>query len=327
MKKINITILLFVVIIIVGGISAFVMFKIENQAIEKRRVYLVVKTIDQKLEFWLNVVSGARVAAKELGVEVIIRGPEKETMVDDQIAIMEEIIKEKPEAIALAACDYHALGAVSEAAVKAGITLVTVDSDVEMISKHSLVATDNQGAAKRIGHELAKLMDEKGQVAIVAHIKGASTAFERTEGFKMGLQHFKEIELIGEPYYTNNNEHIAYKVALEIVETHPEIKAIFAANEVTLLGVAKAVRDLESEKKILVVGFDMNEEIATLIEQEVIDATMVQKPFNMGYTAVKEALEVLDGKEVEEIDTGVALINRENMFLPENQKLIVPVVK
>lgn len=326
MKKINITILLFAVILIVVGISMFVIIRMDNQETKKKQVYLVVKAMGENTDFWSNVINGAEVAAKELGVHVIIKGTDKEIMIDEQINIMYEIIKERPEAIAIAANDYFDLNEVCEKAVEQGITLVTVDSDVNMSTEHSFVATNNKEAAKIIGNELASLMNETGEVAIVSHVKGVFTAFEREEGFKKGLQDFENIHILEKIYYANNSQKTAYKSVINIVETYPDLTAVFATNEVTLLGVARAIKDLGLEEEIIVVGFDMNREIATMIEEEIIDGTMVQKPFNMGYTAIKEALEVLEGKEVEKVDTGVVLINRNNMFSPENQKLIVPII-
>lgn len=324
MKRFNITILLVAVLLVVGGLSLFMLNRLENQPKSKDQVYLVIKTVSENTDFWSNVINGAGVAATELGVEVVVKGPEREIYIDDQIALIKSIIEMKPEAIAIAASEYYALAEVCDEAVEAGITLVTFDSDAAMTKNHSFVATNNLSAAKRIGHELSTLMGGQGKVAILSHVEGAFTAIEREEGFLLGIRPFEEMVAREEIIYTDNSREIAYESAIRIIEENPDIDAIFGTNEVTLLGVGEAVKDLGLSDEIHVVGFDMNDEIALMIEEGAIDATMVQKPFNMGYIAVKEALEVMDGKEPEVVDTGAVLINKENMFLPENQKLIVP---
>jgi ribose transport system substrate-binding protein len=302
------------------------MLQLDKQVPKKEKVYMVIKTVSENTDFWDNVLDGAEVAATELGVEVIVDGPEREIYVEDQIAIMQSFVDLKPKTIAIAASDYKALSAVCNAAMDAGITLVTFDSDAEINQPHSFVATNSREAAQRLAHELATLIDGKGQLAIVSHVEGAFTTFEREDGFKKGLNPYPEIEVVSEGNYSDNYEEVAYEMTEGLVEKYPDLKAIYATNEGSLLGVGKAIRDLGLQNKITVVGFDMNSEIALMIEEDVIDAAMVQRPFNIGYLAVKEAIEVSKGKEPEVIDTGAVMINKANMFLPENQKLIVPSV-
>lgn len=326
MKKFNITILLLTVIVLVGSISIFMFYRIENQQIQRERIYLIIKTVSENTLFWDNVINGAEVAANELGVEVIVRGPQKETNVEEQIQIIQELIDEKPTAIAVAAVDFDAIADVCDEIVKNDIIVVTFDSDANMISPHSFVATNNLSSSKRLGHELADIINEHGKVAILSHVEGAYTASERIDGFVQGIKPYPDIEVVGETYYTDNSREIAYEAVMEIVEIYPELTALYATNEVSLLGVGEAIKELGLEEQITVVGFDMNYSIALMIEEGVIDVSMVQKPFNMGYTAIKEVLEVKEGKAVEFVDTGSVLINKDNMFLPENQKLIVPYV-
>ena len=73
-------------------------------------------------------------------------------------------------------------------------------------------------------------------------------------------------------------------------------------------------------------GFDNSYEIINAVEMNIIKATIVQKPFNMGYLAVKTAYELIRHQKVSpNIDTGSVLITRENMFTVQNQKLLFPV--
>lgn len=327
MRKFNVTILLLASLMVVIVISVFMLYQMDQQTTSKKQIYLIIKTITENGDFWSNIVNGAELGAVELGVDVKIKGPQKELNVDEQIQIMEEIILEKPFAIAIAATDYERLGAVCDKAIKSGIVLVTFDSDAKMESVHSFIATNNLVASQRLAHEMATLMNNKGKVAIFSHIKGAFTSQEREAGFIKGLKPFTEITIVGDVNYTDNDADISYHKALEVIEEYPDINALYGTNEATLVGIARAVRDLKLQDQVHVVGFDMSNDIAQMIEENVIDAAMVQRPFNMGYLSIKEALEVEAGKEPSVIDTGAVLINKENMYLPENQKLIVPNVK
>lgn len=327
MKKFNVSILLLTTLILVGVISIFMIFQLDKAPVEKKRIYLIIKTVTENGDFWSNIVNGAELGAVELGVDVIIQGPQRELFVEEQIKIVEDIIKEKPVAIAIAATEYARLGPICDKVIDAGIILVTYDSDALMVNKHSFIATNNQAASQRLAHELATLMSGNGKVAIFSHIEGSFTSQEREEGFLKGLKPFENLEVIGEVNYTDNNADVAYDKAMTIIRKYPDVGALYGTNEATLTGIARAVKELKLENQIHVVGFDMSNAIAQMIEENVIDAAMVQRPFNMGYLAIKEVLEIEAGEDPSVIDTGAVLINKENMFLPENQKLIVPNVK
>ena len=72
-------------------------------------------------------------------------------------------------------------------------------------------------------------------------------------------------------------------------------------------------------------AFDSDLELIHGLEEGVITATLVQKPYSMGYLSVKNAYSLITGKDVRrDIDTGSVLITRENMYDIRNQKLLFP---
>ena len=314
---------LLLVLILLVGISIGAMKRLDYQGAKQQTIYLITKT-SEDIDFWISVAEGAKVAATELGVQVIIDGPTSETEVERQIDIIEKTIKKRPTAIAIAATDYERIGDVCQRAVDQGITVVTYDSDALFETDHSYIATNNLLASQRLAHELGTSMDGPGRVVILSHVKGSFSAFEREEGFKKGLKPFQQLTVEEEVYYIDNDMETAYEYAVHIIKTYPDMVALYGTNEIALQGIAEAVNDLNVQSEIYVAGFDINTRIAYFIETDVIKATMAQRPFNMGYLAVKEALEVQETKEPRQVDVSSVLINKENMFLPENQKLIVP---
>ena len=99
-----------------------------------------------------------------------------------------------------------------------------------------------------------------------------------------------------------------------------------ALNEIVTLGVAMAIEDSGASNRISVVGFDNAPQELAFLEQGVLKATVVQRPYNMGYMAVKTAVEFLKGDKVKPIiDTGSVLITAGNMFQREYQELLFPV--
>jgi len=74
------------------------------------------------------------------------------------------------------------------------------------------------------------------------------------------------------------------------------------------------------------IGFDNSPPIIQFLENGVIQAIIVQKPFNMGYLGIKSAVDTINGTAVDAvIDTGSVCITRDTMYTSENQKLLFPV--
>ena len=330
MDKIKRNILLISILFVVLIFSAINTLNLINERNYKKPVvYLVLKTINPNIEFWESVKKGAELASVEFEVDVIVEGAIDETNVEVQDEILEEIIKKKPKAIVLAVTDYKKIQPVAEKILEEGITLVTIDSDVKTDYKHSFVATNNTLAAKKAGKEMARILGEKGQVAVMTHFYASTTAKEREQGFRQELESYKDIKVIDKTWYCNSDVNLAYQKTLSILKEHPEVNGIFGSNEVAILGIAKAISDKGLSNKIKLIGFDSNPEVVQLIEEDVIDAVMVQRPFNMGYIGIKKAVEETKDrrKQKEFIDTGCVLITKENVYEPENQKLIFPFSK
>ena len=301
------------------------MLAMVNRSGQSEVVYFVSKTSSENSTFWHSVERGVKVAADELGLEVIFVGPQREIDLEEQAQLVREGILLDPMAIILAASDYKALSEVSEAVVEENITFLTVDSDVAIDSEHSFIATNNINAAKLLAGEMAKLIGGDGLVGIVSHLEGTTSSIDREKGFSEGLADYKGIQIIEEIPYSSNDAVIAYNKTIELIGKYPDLEGLFGTNEATLIGIAKAVATLGLEGQIAVVGFDISEEAASYLEKEIIQAIIIQRPFNMGYLSVLEAYkQVKSGKDAERIDVDIVLVTKDNMFDEENQKFLIP---
>ncbi len=296
-----------------------------NQRGDNDVIYFVSKTSSENSTFWHSVERGVKVAADEIGANIVFVGPERELDLDDQIDLVRDGIDEDPMAIILAASDYNALAEVAKEVMDKKIPFLTVDSDVNVENAHSFIATDNVAAANMLAKELAKYMGEEGTVGIISHLEGATSAIDRENGFIEGMGAFSEIEVLDKIFYSSNDSDIAYEKAVEMMKLHPEITGLFATNEATLIGIAKAIEDLDLGERVNIVGFDISEEAASYIEKDIVKAIIVQRPFNMGYLSVYEANRLANGGNgTDFIDVDVVLVSKKNMFDEENQKFIIP---
>ena len=277
--------------------------------------------------FWLAVKAGAEDAAKEMGAEIIWKGPAKETDVAGQKRIIENFINQEVDAIVMAACNETALIPTIEQADKAGIAVVTIDSGVKSDVPKSFIATDNVEGAREAARVLAKLIDEKGQVGLIPFVKGAATSNMREDGFKNEIKKYKDIELVS-VLYSNSDIMQGVRVTEDMLTAKPNLAGIFAANEGGAVGAARALALRRLGGKVKLVAFDAAPAEMNALQKGTIQALIVQNPYKMGYEGVRAAIRSMNGEEIEpRIDTGVTVVTMENFNDPDIQKLLYPTGK
>jgi ribose transport system substrate-binding protein len=150
---------------------------------------------------------------------------------------------------------------------------------------------------------------------------------EREEGARRMLEQDGRYPILG-TWFTDNFEEKAYAITQQLLADHPDLGGILAMNEVSTVGAARALRDMGPAGMPRLVGFDSSLTEVQFIEQGIIAATVIQKPFNMGYLAVQAARDIALNRSVPPlIDTGSVLITAKNLYEPENQKLLFPFVE
>jgi ribose transport system substrate-binding protein len=273
----------------------------------KPRIVVILKTIDfESLAFWQTVKDGVDSAGKDFDVDVSITGPMSETQVDEQIQMVRDAILTKPDAIVLAAADFDRLIPVSLEVKAAHIPLITIDSFINGDNADTKIGTDNFDAGQKAGAALMDSLSPGSTVVIMSYVQGSSTAIDRESGVRDFLKGKVQIQ---DTVFSNGEMDVAYRQTIQLLATDPNIKGIVALNDPTTI----------FDNSLITLGF---------VEAEVVRDTIVQRPFNMGYLGIKTALELIRGKKVEPfIDTGSKVINRQNMLLPENQKLLFPVTR
>lgn len=324
MKKIEQIIKWFIVGVSIG-ILIFIGYSSYQSSKKPNKIVLVSKSIQSEYVFWETIRMGAQLAAKEEEIPFEYVGPLEEKDVDKQVEIMNSKIEEGADIILLAAADKERLALSVENAKKKGITLVSVDSSV--VGQTEIVATDNVAAAQELTHYLLESINNKGEVIMLNFVQGASTANEREQGYDLvmaGQAKVKQLPTV----YTEGTTESAYKKAKEIIKQYPNLKGIVGANQYMTEGICLAIEELGLSKKIKVVGFDSSNVIIEALEKGIIEAILMQKPFNMGYLGVKVAVDLFDGKKVEQdTDTGYKLITADTLYDTENQKLLYPIIR
>jgi ribose transport system substrate-binding protein len=294
---------------------------------EPLEIVVVLKAMSPQMEFWQVVRQGIETAAREHQVTTEIVGPWLEQEVGEQIDILGRVIASNPDGILLAASDYDRLAEPVRVASQAGIPVVTVDSDVDSDQTIAFVGTNNIQAGRRAAEELLALVHDSARIAIVSHVPGAATAIEREAGVRQVLEERFRGTVIG-PEYAMNNEERARDIVARLTKDPEPVDAIVALNETSTVGVGRAIVELGLTGSVSVVGFDASTEEVSLLERGVVQALVVQKPFNMGYLSLQTLAGWIRGEAVETlVDTGNAVVRRENMYEEEIQRLIFPLVR
>ncbi|HET6452223.1 MAG TPA: substrate-binding domain-containing protein [Spirochaetia bacterium] len=289
-----------------------------------RKVIVIFKTIDYSgSPFWGNVRDGAVSAGEDLGMTVSIRGPAYETDVQRQIDMVEDSIREKPDAIVLAAADYNLLVPAARDARRHGIPLVCIDSFISSGDADVRIGTDSYEGGQKCAAALLRYVRPGDLVAIMSYVKGSSTAIDRESGVRDALDGKVRI---ADTLYSNADAVRAYEQAVDLLAGTPDLRGIVALNEPTARGAARALDESGKARSVALIGFDNSLLVLHYVERGVIRDTVVQQPFNMGYLGIKMARELIGGRRPPRfINTGSVQISRDNMFQPENQKLLFPV--
>ena len=291
------------------------------------RVTLVLKTEASVAEFWEMLLSGVNAAAEEYGVELTTVTSSTETAIDEQIALIESVIADRPDVMILSAADYDRCAEVTERAIAAGIKVVSLDTDVNAEGRDCFVASNNYQIGVDMGTQLAQYLPAGGKIAVIQHMQTTTSGTGRTQGALDALARFPNIEVLG-VYCCENNMEKAQRITSQLLTEHPDIAGFVCTNEVCNVGAANTLVDMELVGKVYLVGCDNSQRQIQFLEQNVIQAIVVQRPFNMGYLAVQQAVLLASGEHVaERVEVPCVTITLDNMYTQENQKLLFPVTE
>jgi ribose transport system substrate-binding protein len=266
--------------------------------------------------YWSNVEKGTIAAAADLGVEAVFFVPPQED-VAAQIQTMETYIAQGVTGIAIAPSDPDALEPVMKEAADAGIFVTTLDTPpVEDSVSLVYIGTDNYTAGTIAGEAMADLLPEGGKVGIGRGSDTALNALQRTDGFLEGIEG-TDIEAL-EPVNDKEDAATALQLANSVISANPDLAGAFGVYAYNGPAWATAIKEAGMEGVIKLVSFDATTDIINGIKEGVIDATIAQREYDMGYKSV-EIIKLMAEKGVTAalsemgavdgiIDTGVDVI-------------------
>ena len=290
---------------------------------EHSKIQVAVIAKSTTSAYWKTTFAGASAAGTEYNLDVSFEGPENEEDYETQNQMIRKAVENGVDAIVFSAVDYNAnVEAVNEA-VSAGVKIVIIDSDVNSDLVSARISTDNYKAGKMVGEAVLSGTEEVLQVGIVNFDEHSENGQQREKGFLDYVEANERVTIVSSVNVNSTIEE-AKAATIKMLKEQPQINIIVTFNEWTSLGVGYAVQELDVADKTRVVAFDSNVVSVGMLETGEVDALVVQNPYAMGYLGVEYAWMLLNDDQIREtnIDTTTTLITRDNMYAPENQKVL-----
>lgn len=246
--------------------------------------------------FFVSIHKGVDQAARDFHVSVLWNGPREETEHGRQIEIVESMLAQRVDALAISATDERALAATVQRVIDAHIPVAIFDSGVNVDQYVTYIATDNLGAGQTAARRLAALIGGKGKVAMVMHKPGGTSTMLRERGFEETIaREFPGITLCARQYGMSDLAK-SRAVAENILTANPDLAGIFASSEASSLGTIQAIRSRGVSGKVKLITFDFSDAHVEALRDGTIDIMLVQDPFRIGYETVRALAEYLNGK-------------------------------
>jgi len=297
MKKQKVILAILLVAILTASVVSF--------SAAEAKLYIPVISKGFQHQFWLAVKDGAEQAAKDLDVTITFEGPEKESMVDKQMNMLQIAINKNPAAICFAAVDSKAAIPLLQQAKEKGIPVIGFDSGVDSDIPLSTAATDNVAAAALAADKMVELIGGAGQVAIIAHDQTSRTGIDRVKGFTDRVKEkYPNVSIVA-TQYGGGDQLKSTDLAKAIIQGNPELKGFFGANEGSIIGVMNAVQEFGMKGELVVIGYDSGQQQMEAIRSGLLAGAITQDPIGIGYKAVEAAVKAVKGETVPLfIDTG-----------------------
>ncbi len=260
---------------------------------EKVRIALVVKALG--IGFFEAAAKGAEEAAAELGdVEIIYTGP-TDTTAEGQIEVINALIAQGVNAIAVSANDRDALVPTLKRAMDRGITVISWDSGVAPEGRAMHL---NPSSNPLIGNMIIKLaadhLPEGGDVAVLSASATATNQNTWIEEMNKVLGNYPGINVVG-TVYGDDLADKSYREAQGLMQTYPNLKAIIAPTSVGIVAAAQAVTDAGKVGQVNVTGLGLPSEMAAHVKSGASQSFAIWNPIDLGYAAAMISYNLVKG--------------------------------
>lgn len=243
-----------------------------------------------------KIMEGFKEAIEELGHTAILKAPDQPTA-EAQIQIIEELIAQKVDSIAIAANDNEALQPALKKAMDRGIKVLSLDSGVNAQSRMVHI---NQADPERIGRTLVQGMSEmiggEGQIAVLSATSQATNQNLWIEWMQEELKDpkYAKVELVKIAYGDDlRDKSVSETEAL--LKSYPNLKGIISPTTVGIAAAGKVLTDKGMKGQVHLTGLGLPSEMAAYIESGVCEWMYLWNPIDVGYLSGYAADALVNG--------------------------------
>lgn len=268
---------------------------------DRKSVALVLKTLDNP--FFVEMAKAGPRAERTWPLAVKVAAPAKETSVDQQIELVETLLKRRVDAIVIAPADSVKLIPVLKLARDRGVVVVNIDNRLDQLIAHDLgldgvpfVGVDNVAGAYLAAKALAAQAPGPAKAAVIEGIRNAANAQARKIGALKAFSERPDITLVSSVSAEWLRDKAVNAMA-KLLDEHPDLRLVFAANDVMALGALEHL-DRVGRRDVLVAGYDALPEAVERLGRGLV-ATIDQQAEEQGYQGIAAAWTLLNGGRVE----------------------------
>ena len=273
--------------------------------------------------FFISVAEGAKAAGEELGVTVTVKTPVETAEGsgnEQQTQLVEETIVSKADCVVMCPVDSEAIVPAMQKLKEAGIPVVDLNTRIaDATMFETFVGLENYNQGYDTAKALLEGMGGAGTMFVIEGSTGAQTSIDRVKGALAAIAEYPEVEVVAQQS-ANYSRAEALNVVQNLLQSFPDVNAIFCCNDEMALGSVEAVDAAGKTGSILISGQDANDDACQAIRDGKIFVTSFGDPFMQGYTAVKAAVDVLNGIAVEdfyEVKTKIVDLSNVDTFKGE----------
>jgi ribose transport system substrate-binding protein len=292
---------------------------------DKEVFYLI--SANMALPYWQTAAAGFKQAAALYKVTAKVAGPDGYDP-QAELSELQKATAAKPSGILISVADVAVLQPGIDAAVSAGIPVITMDSDAPGSRRLYFIGTNNLEAGQLGGKRIIQKLGGKGNV-IFFTISGQANTEERLKGFKDVFTSRPDIKIV-DVVDIKGDPRQAFDKAQELLAlTGPKkIDAFICLDSASGKMVSDAIKRVGGGRELL--AWDVNQDTLDGIKSGTIDATIAQKPYTMGYVGLKAVDDVFHyppkqfGKDYSAdsfspypvfVDTGTSVVDQSNVDL------------
>jgi len=262
--------------------------------------------------FWNIAKKGVEKAEQDLGIKAEVLRPLKGELAEQQ-RIIEDVMVMGFQGMAVSPVNPDSMTPLLNR-VAEKMPVICHDSDAPKSNRKVYVGTNNTEAGKAAGAAALKALGDKrkGKVAMFVGRIDMQNAIERRAGIEEALKG-SGLDLL--PVFLDGTDRAKAKKNVEdALARYPDLVLAMGLWSYNGPAVAGAVKASSRKEKPAIVAFDEDEETLKGVEDGLIYATIVQKPFEFGYQSMKVLKDLKDGKQVPAtVNPGIDTITKENL--------------